>query len=524
MYWKPEQPAFQRLLRALLAKVPTVFAVGGVVRDHLLGSQNKLTDLDLMIDQVTLPIARAVADELGWAFYPLDEARDVARLVFSANAGAPLVCDIARIRGGSVEGDLLMRDFTINAMAFQIERLGEATLLDISNGQNDLQQGIIRRVSAASLADDPVRLLRAIRFMAHFNFTLDEQTRLQIKRVCSTVSLASPERIREELWKMIDSNQPTRAIEELQSVGLLIHVLPEVARMVGVAQSYPHFEDVYQHSLRVMQNTVELRNWILGRPGPLSSEMDRWREALAPHITALRHHLREPLSGGRTRAEWLVWHAMLHDIGKPQSRTEELQPNQSIRYRFLDHDRIGAAMAETRLTALRFSRPEITLAHRVTAFHMRPHLLNSSFLGQPISRRAKYRFFRDTFPGQLHRTAENGNALQSDGIDVLCLAIADYQAIHRHATDTEDGYLDHSKELFEYLFAQDGFHATRQEPLLDGNKLMKELRLAPGRQVGQLLTMLQEAQAADEISTTEAALALAATWLQESVGPKIDHS
>ncbi len=524
MYWKPDQPAFQRLLSAFLKKVPTVYVVGGVVRDHLLGGQKKVTDLDLMIDQVTLPVARAVADELGWAYYPLDEARDVARLIFTANAGVPLVCDVARIRGGSVEGDLLMRDFTINAMAFQIERLGEATLIDICNGRNDLQQQLIRRVSAASLADDPIRLLRAIRFMVQFNFVLDEQTRRQVKQSCSTVILASTERIRDELWKMLDTNQPTRALEELRSVGLLIHLLPEVARMVEVAQSYPHFEDVYQHTLRVMQNTVDLRNWILDRPSAPEPAMQRWHEALAPHLVALRHHLREPLANGRTRAEWLVWHAMLHDIGKPQSRTEEIQPNQSIRYRFFDHERIGAEMAEARLTTLRFSRPEIALAYRVTTFHMRPHLLSSSFLGQSLSNRAKYRFLRDTFPGQLTNIGDSGHEIQSDGIDVLCLAIADYQAIHRHASSQEDGYLEHGKELFAYAFDHNGFHATRHQPLINGHTLMKALHLAPGRQVGQLLAMLQEAQAAGEITTTEAALALAATWLQESGTAKTDHS
>ncbi|MEZ4673245.1 MAG: hypothetical protein R2932_03250 [Caldilineaceae bacterium] len=195
MHWQPDHPAFTQLLKALLQKVPTVYIVGGVVRDHLLGHREKVTDLDLMIDNTALPIARNVADQLGWAFYPLDEGRDVARLVFTANVGTPLVCDIARIRGGSLEGDLLMRDFTINAMVFVMERPGEVTLLDICGGQEDLRQRRIRRVSAASLADDPVRLLRAIRFMVQFDFTLDEQTRLQIKRICSTVTLASAERI-----------------------------------------------------------------------------------------------------------------------------------------------------------------------------------------------------------------------------------------------------------------------------------------------------------------------------------------
>ncbi|MCB0183830.1 MAG: hypothetical protein KDE31_06180, partial [Caldilineaceae bacterium] len=346
MDWQPNHPAFQHLLRAFRAQATTVYAVGGVVRDHLLGRRDKLTDLDLMVMEPALPIARAVADQLGWAFYPLDELRDVARLVFTANAAAPLVCDIARVRGGSPEGDLLMRDFTINAMAFAIEQTGEATLLDPSGGQADLQRRLVRRVSAASLADDPVRLLRAIRFVVQLGFTLDEATRLQIKQICSTVTLASAERIRDELWKMLASDLPAQALQGLQDVGLLAHVLPEVAQMTDVAQSYPHFEDVYRHTLRVMQNAAQLRNWILGQPlpgaesaglqveqpGALGDQhpaMAQWTEALAPYLIPLRRHMREPLAGGRNRAEWLVWHAMLHDIGKPVARTEEPQPNRT---------------------------------------------------------------------------------------------------------------------------------------------------------------------------------------------------
>ena len=526
MEWKPEHPAFQQLLSAFLKQVPTVYVVGGVVRDYLLGKPVKIADLDLVIDHPVLPAARRVADMLGWAFYPLDEARDVARLVFMANAAEPLVCDVARIRNSSVESDLRLRDFTINAMAFAVEQLGQATLIDLFGGQEDLQQNVVRRVSAASLADDPVRLLRAIRFLIQFDFTLDEQTKLQIKRVCSTVTLASAERIRDELWKMLATDQPARAIEALHEVGLLIQVLPEVAHMEGVAQSYPHFEDVYQHTLRVIQHAAQMRNWILGKPQPaIGSEMERWEEMLSPHIIALRRHFRQPVAVGHTRAEWLVWEALLHDIGKPETRSEEEQPNQSIRYRFFNHDQVGATLAENRLTMLRFSRQEIALARRVVGFHMRPHLLSSSFVGQSISKRAKFRFFRDTHGMQRATAAQEMNTPRdrstvqsyntSDGIDTLCLAIVDYQAIHRHANDPKEAYLIHSKELFAYIFDAAGFAATQQQPLIDGHTLMKQLQLSPGRQIGQMLAMIQEAQAAGEIETEEEALALATASLQE---------
>lgn len=532
MYWKPAQLPFQHLLNAFLQQASQLYVVGGVVRDHLMESSQTGADLDLMIDQPTLPIARQVADQLGWAFYPLDEARDVARLVFTANADQPLICDVARVRGGSLEGDLLMRDFTINAMAFAVEQLGEARLIDICGGEQDLRAQIIRRVSAASLADDPVRLLRAIRFVVQFNFALDEATRLQIKQICGTITLVSSERIRDELWKMLDSDQPAQAIEALREVGLLVHLLPEVARMEGIAQSYPHFEDVYHHTLRVMQNTVALRNWVLGRSTGImgdvtlaksngakdiatialtsAQDMTSWLEQLSPYLVGLRRHFRTPVAVGHTRASWLAWYALLHDIGKPETRTEEPQPNQTIRYRFFDHERVGAEMAEERLGALRFSRQEIALARRVTAFHMRPHLLSSSFLGQPISKRAKYRFFRDVYGTQIMNQDEHTN----DGLDVLCLAIADHQAIHRHANVADERYLIHIIELLAYAFDDDGLRATKRQPLIDGHTLIQRFHLAPGRQIGQLLAMLQEAQAAGDIDTPEAALTLAEEWLQ----------
>lgn len=523
MQWKPQHPAFRHLLAALLQQHTPVYVVGGVVRDYLLGQQDKVNDLDLVIDSAALPLAKRVADQLGWAFYPLDEAREVARLVFTANIGEPLVCDIARIRGGSLEGDLLMRDFTINAMAFAIERLGSATLIDICGGERDLRAGIIRRVSAASLADDPARLLRAVRFAVQFNFALEEQTMLQIKRVCSTITLASAERLRDELWKMLATDEPARAIEELRTVGLLVHLLPEVEHMVGVEQSYPHYLDVYRHTLMVMQHAAQLRNWLLGRPlpplrpvapeptggtftaAPNAEAATQWQVVMAPQLMALRHHFTQMPAANHTRAEWLVWHALLHDIGKPESRTEEVQPDQQMRYRFFNHERCSAELTQSRLNALRFSRSEVALAQGVVAYHMRPHLLISSFVEEPISRRARYRFFRDT------ASRESDHPL---GIDTLCLAVADFAAIHRQSPPPNwERYLAQINELLTFAFAPDGLAAIERRPLVDGHTLMQQLQLSPGRQVGELLERLLEAQAAGEIATKEAALALAADLL-----------
>uniref|UniRef100_A0A540VAC4 HD domain-containing protein n=2 Tax=Litorilinea aerophila TaxID=1204385 RepID=A0A540VAC4_9CHLR len=518
MEWHPRHPAFQALLAALLREVQPVYVVGGVVRDLLLQRHDHLKDLDLVLDQPVLPLARRVADRLGWAFYPLDEARDVARLVFTAAQGEPLICDIARMRGEHIEEDLRSRDFTINAMALAITQPAsggmQMELLDPCGGQADLRRGILRRVSPYCLAEDAVRLVRAVRFMAQFAFTLDLETRVQIQRLAGTVRLASPERIRDELWKAFTFDRPATTVADLASLGLLRHVLPEVAATQGVEQSYPHYQDVYAHTLATLTHMAHLRAWIAGTAElPAGGAWPLLVETLAPWRFHLRQHFAHHPSTGRSRRDWLIWYALFHDVGKPATRTVEELPaaapddatpnprSRSRRYRFLGHDKVSASMVEERLTWLRFSRPEITLAQKVVAHHMRPHLLHASFARRPISRRARYRFFRDT-----------GNRLGEGevGVDILMLALADYLATYAQDPPPDwDAYLRHVAELLDFAFGEDGLAALMQRPLVDGHTLMLHLNLPAGPQIGRLLEKIQEARAAGEVSTPEEALRFA---------------
>jgi poly(A) polymerase len=506
MNWQPKQPAFRVLLKAFLEQTTPLYVVGGVVRDYLLAQQNDKTDLDLVVEQAALPIARRVADRLGWAYYPLDEGRDVARLVFAAGSGEPLVCDVASMRDGSLEADLRARDFTINAMAFAVTQREPPHLIDPYGGQRDLAQRLIRRVTATSLAEDPVRMLRAVRLSRQLAFAIEEETLIQIKRMSTTVKLASAERVRDELWKILTSHQPEQAIEDLRQFNLLPHVLPEVGLTSGVQQSAPHYQDVYAHMLRTVHFAVQLRNWIAGIPAPLTNHQQQWQTGLAPWRARLRQHFAQPLAVGRSRLDWLVWHALLHDIGKPATRSTEPQPDGSVRIRFLEHEQASAALIGERLSQLRFNRPEIALAQASAAGHMRPHQLHAAFRGQPISRRACYRFFRDVGGKQFSQLA---------GVDTIMLALADLQAIYPTTPPDWAGYLTHANELLTFAFAQDGLTATQQKPLLDGHTLMEYLQLAPSRQVGVLLEAVLEAQAAGEIQTADEALQLASRRLAE---------
>ena len=504
MLWKSPNPAFSTLLDALNREQCTVHLVGGVVRDLLL-NRHEITDLDLVLETSSvLAVARRVADRLGWAFYALDETRDVARLVFMPGSGETLVCDIAALRAPTLESDLLLRDFTVNAMALT-GPLTDMRLVDPTGGNNDLHRRLIRRVSTVSLADDPVRLLRAVRFAAQLDFTIEDATAAQIRRLSDYLSRVSVERVRDELWKTLATPRPVDAIQRLAQLGLLPVVLPEIAALEGVEQSYPHTADVYRHTLRAVGYATTLAQWVLGKPAAIDPNL---ADALQPWRYQLRRQLVTPLTVGRPRSEWLVWYALLHDIGKPATRCVEWD-NGVRRARFLDHETIGAQQAAELLGRLRFARSEIEAAAAVIRSHMRPHHLHSAFPDAPISRRAQFRFFRDL---------GNKQTSVGIGIDVLLLALADVQAIYGAPPPDWIDYLQHVTALLAYAFDTPAQTAT---PLVNGSVLMRQFDLQPGTLVGELLEVLNEAQMVGEVTTREEALAHAARWLKHA--PQTDR-
>ncbi len=505
MNWTLPHPAFAALLAAFRQTQSSVSIVGGAVRDLLLQRKVELTDLDIVLSEGAIPAARTVADQLGWAYYPLDEARDVARLVFMGTSSTPLVCDVAGMRGGSIEADLRLRDFTVNAMALTYTGTTAApVLVDPVGGQRDLALRLIRRVSAMSMADDAIRLLRAVRLANQFEFTIEADTEAQIRRLVSTIQFVSAERVRDELWKLMLTPNPDRGIDMLRDLGLLPHVLPEVAATVGVGQSFPHLYNVYEHTLNAVQEAVALRDWIMGETSRTYNAAHTFvQESLQPWRHKLRHHLGTTVGSGRRHAEWLLWHVLFHDVGKPQTRTVETDEHGILHTRFFEHEAIGATMTETRLTALRFNRNEIDLACATVRAHMRPHHLHMSFLGQPISNRAMFRFFRDV-GGQYSGIGP--------GIDALLVALADRLSVTQDIPPDETGYVNHVAQLLRYAFEE----ASRlPSPLVDGHLLMRRLAIPPGPRLGALMAHLMEAQAAGEIATADEALSLAAAWLEQ---------
>jgi poly(A) polymerase len=463
-----------------------VYLVGGAVRDALLGRASD--DLDFVVPEGAISLAFAVGDALSLPAYVLDRERDTGRVVVpGTRTYKKTMLDFARYRAGDLEGDLRARDFTINAMALPAGASSATDVIDPLGGWADLKAGLVRLASPAALQDDPVRTLRAVRMAVRFGFELVPQTAAAIATAAPSLPAVSAERVRDELVKLFGAHSPDLALQMLHEVGLLPVVLPEIAALAPVEQSPPHHEAVLAHTISTLRWLVTVEQLIQDSPGK-HAKLEEVRQRLAPYANALRAHLRRPVDGDLSGLDLLRFGALFHDAGKAETQERDEQG----RIRFLGHDQVGAHLAAHRLRQLRFSNEAIRHVERMVGTHMRPLLLARE---NKITRRAVFRFFR---------------AAGSAGLDVGLLAVADHLATHAgpDARGSWERLLVVVETFYHHYF--EGYEETiAPPPLLDGRALMEALGLSPGPEVGRLLSLLAEEQAAGEISTAEEALALA---------------
>jgi poly(A) polymerase len=245
--WRPLRRC-RRSTSGAQARQIQVFLVGGTVRELILGGRTP--DLDLAVSRQTLDLAQELARALGGTYVLLDETERTARVV----AGAATL-DLAEFRGASLEADLRGRDFTINAMALDLAALlaGEPVdLIDPCGGWADLAAGQVRMVAAANLASDPLRLLRAYRFAATHGFTVTAETATAIRDLAPALARVAGERVHYELMQLLAAPRAAPGLRDLDRVGLLSHIFPELLDLKGVAQDGYHHLDVFEHSLETV--------------------------------------------------------------------------------------------------------------------------------------------------------------------------------------------------------------------------------------------------------------------------------
>lgn len=475
-----------------------IYLVGGAVRDMLL---NRLShDLDFAVPSNGISLARRVANAFNADFVSLDSERDTGRVIVTEENGTRTFLDFATYRGGTtIEDDLHARDFTMNAIALDVRA---KTLIDPLNGATDLRTRLIRACSPTSLEDDPARILRAVRQAAAFGFKIDIETRKAMKEAAHLLPNISVERQRDELFKILEGSKPDAAIRALEMLGIFPHLLPELRAMKGVGQSAPHIDDVWEHTLSVLgylenilsalapgynaDNTNDLFT------GLLTLRIGRFREQLAAHFA-------DSLNTDRSVRAVLFFSALYHDVEKPSTKTTD----ETGRIRFFDHDVKGVDTATKRAQSFNLSNDEVERIQKIIRNHMRFHFFTNRLEDdkQEPSRKAIYRFFR-----------EAGEA----GVDLVLLGLADLRGTYGPTLTQENwtAALDVARILLENYWEKR--EETVAPPrLLDGNELMKELNLQPGRVVGQLLEYIREGQATGKIESREQALDLAREQLKD---------
>ncbi len=439
--------------------------VGGAVRDRLLGRHT--IDVDVALTGDPKPAARRIAKAAGGASFRLSDEFGAWRAV---GPGHEWHVDLVPLRGDDIAADLSGRDFTVNAMA---EPLGGGELVDPHGGRADLERGCLRMVSAAALAEDPLRTLRAVRLAVELGLDVDRRTRDAVVANARGLARVAPERIFGELKRVVCADQPQLGIALMDGLGLLDAVLPELAATRGVEQNVFHHADVYGHTLEVLTAVADIQR---------DPEAAGLGDQAAP-VAAL---LAEPLADELTRGDAMRFAALLHDAAKPQTRG--MRPDGRVT--FIGHDEVGAVQARDVLKRLRTSERLRDYVAALTRHH-----LDLGFLvhQRPLDRRTAWRYLRATAPY---------------AADVTILTVADRIATRgKNAEPAIAAHLELAREMLALAFADRA--AGPQRPLVPGDELARELGIAPGPQLGELLATLEEDRYAGEIATREQAIARA---------------
>jgi poly(A) polymerase len=427
-------PAAGELGRVFAAHGHELALVGGSVRDVFLSRRSD--DVDLATDAAperVLEITGDWADKvwlIGIEFGTVGLRKDGCTFEITAyrsESYGPKSRKPAVRYGTSLEEDLARRDFTINAMAARLPVAGVDDLVDPFGGLRDLREGVLRTPSSpsGSFGDDPVRMLRAARFAAQLGFSVAPEVREAMTAMARRIEIVSPERIRAELAKLMVAPGPRTGIELLTDTGLAAYVLPEVPKLKLETDEHHRHKDVYEHSLTVLTQAAELEE----------------RYGLSADLV-------------------VRFAALLHDIGKPKTRT--LLPGGRVA--FHQHEVAGAAMARARLRELRFPKSIVDDVARLVELHLRFHGYGTGEWTDSAVRR----YVRDAGPllSRLH-----------------VLTRADCTTRNKaRASRLASGY-DALEQRIARLAKKEELAKIR--PDLDGHEIMRVLGLRSGPAVGE---------------------------------------
>ncbi len=446
--------------------MPPLYLVGGAVRDHLLSRQIK--DIDLACGNPE-KAAAILAKYHKAAIVPLGRGKKTVchRVVNRKNTDDFL--DVVELQNGSIENDLKMRDFTINAIAIQITKQGKlGRVIDPLAGMHDLKHNSIRITGPDVFKSDPLRTLRAFRFAAELKFTIEEFTIRSIRENCLLLSEISAERILVELLNLLKTNPAASSIRMMDELGLLEVIFPEIRTMKNCLQNGFHHLDVWNHSLAVLETceyiAANLKNYF--------SEASR--------------HVEDNLSEGN-RLPLMKMAALLHDVGKPAKKKAR---GESREINFHDHDREGGKIASAISVRLKMSNRDREFLRTMITEHM--HIL---YLSRPgVKEKTILKWF---------------GKLNDDIIPLIIIEMADSMSTRGPASkkSEREAHLAWSKKMVMEYYSEIRTKLKRKN-VISGNDLIS-LGMKPGPELGRALEKIREAQDTGRILDRSAGFAMA---------------
>ncbi len=419
-----------RLDTKIFPEVPGAFIVGGSIRDLLCGRAPVDYDVAVLGDPVKF--ARQIESRTNGRRVELGKPGQMIIRVISENH----IIDVSSIKNASIEKDLQARDFTINAMAYD---LSSNRLIDPVGAQRDLKNKTVRMVSKEIFKRDPARLLRAYRIAAEFQFEIEPQTKAAIQKHAALIQQSAGERVRAELFKMLQCTGFHPYLCQMADSRLLFAVLPELAALKQCRQNRHHEFNVFDHTLQAFFH-------LEGLLGPNQKLLIANKEAAARRIDA-------------TQTPLLKLAMLLHDVAKPAvmtgSRDEKLH--------FYGHERQSAQVAETICQRLKCSRRDTAKIHFLVRHHVRPRFLFTALHEQKACPRAVTRFFM--------KCAEHMP-------DLLIIAAADMLGKEAEFSERSTAFLAFLNQLM-VDFETNYKPRTSGSRLISGHDLAAEFGLAP---------------------------------------------
>lgn len=410
------------------------YLVGGYLRDLLSGEISPDRDIAIKCDNLA-ELTKKIADELNGSFVELDKSNEIYRVVFGDD-----YIDFAKLLNNNLDDDIKRRDFTMNAIMYDINN---EKFIDITGGKKDFEEKLIRTYKISNLSDDPLRMIRAIRFQAKLGFRIDDEIINFIKENNSLILNVAPERVHQELMKTFEGKFLIQALFSMDETGLLDVIFPFFADIKKIPSNSHHHLDLF-------------------------------------------HHLIETTKNIRINKPELKLAAFIHDLAKPDCWTIEAETG---RHRFIGHDEFGAKKVVPYLKKLKFSNKQIEYISKMMQFHIYPSALMKD---ENVTERAIIRFIRK---------------IGNDTLDLLELARADRLSAKGPAVtdDMVQVNLLNLEKLKEKYF-EISPKLKEMPKLIDGNEIMEILNLKPSPKLKEIIDEIKELQLEGKINNKEDAV------------------